>query len=405
MKTLLISYTSIVAFLMISIMTAIILPNNSETSVALDNTIDGIYGSADYCRITRSELDQNPLKTCNTAVGGYLGGLGRVEIGPAVTLNNATVPNPVDTRCSVIQWDGAQANDFYVQYSADAWNYCHYEMENDYCQLNGVRGAFNNANLSILKTQFEQKCSPVTPTATVRPTSTPTLRPTSTPTLRPTSTPTLRPTSTPTLRPTSTPTVKPLVCTQWTTQKLYSGEFIASKANQRSYDLGTVSLSAVAKKYPIAVRTMWGWTGATDTNPQIGNAFNPRVQNNENHTVSIKYNDLQSSATKTQTSVCEDLGNTKTWDDGVNLLDINDPRTEYSKFKYCRKNITPEVNDGVASSVTYLNLEGKYDSISLRSDLNYTKAEFDSCVNNFSLRKCNQSHYSLVEVVTCAKEG
>jgi hypothetical protein len=251
--------------------------------------------------------------------------------------------------------------------------------------------------------------SPVVPTTvvptTIRPTSTPTLRPTSTPTLRPTSTPTLRPTSTPTLRPTSTPTVKPLVCTQWTTQKLYSGEFIASKANQRSYDLGTVSLSAVAKKYPIAVRTMWGWTGATDTNPQIGNAFNPRVQNNENHTVSIKYNDLQSSATKTQTSVCEDLGNTKTWDDGVNLLDINDPRTEYSKFKYCRKNITPEVNDGVASSVTYLNLEGKYDSISLRSDLNYTKAEFDSCVNNFSLRKCNQSHYSLVEVVTCAKEG
>ena len=186
---------------------------------------------------------------------------------------------------------------------------------------------------------------------------------------------------------------------------MYSGEFVASKANQRSFDLGTVNLSAVAKKYPIAVRTMWGWTGATETNPQIGNAFNPKVQNNENHTVSIKYNDLQSSATKTQTSVCEDLGNTKTWDDGVNLLDINDPKAEYSKFKYCRKNITPEVNDGVPSSVTYLNLEGKYDSISLRSDLNYTKAEFDTCVKNSSLRKCNQSHYSLVEVVTCAKEG
>ncbi|HRP36385.1 MAG TPA: hypothetical protein PLS50_01100, partial [Candidatus Dojkabacteria bacterium] len=269
MKNLLIGYTTLVAFIVITMISAMVLPSNTETSIALDNGILGINGSADYCRITRSELNQNPLKTCNTAVGGYLGGLGRVEIGPAVTLNNAQVPNPVDTRCSVIQWDGAQANDFYVQYSADAWNYCHYEIDNDYCQLNGVRGPFNDANLSILKTQFDQKCSPATPTATStpRPTATPPTIPTATATPRPTATATPRPSATP------TPTNKPLVCTQWTTQKLYSGEFVASKANQRSFDLGTVNLSAVAKKYPIAVRTMWGWTGATETNPQIGNAF------------------------------------------------------------------------------------------------------------------------------------
>ncbi len=235
----------------------------------------------------------------------------------------------------------------------------------------------------------------------VVPTSTPPTIPTSTATPKPTSTATPKPTST----ATPTPTNKPLVCTQWSTQRLYSGEFNAAKADKRNYDLGTVTFGTVAKKYPIAVRTMWGWTGATEKNPQIGNAFSPKVQNNENHTVTIKYNDLQSTATKTQSSVCEDLGNTKSWDDGVNLYDIDDPKTEYSKFKYCRKSITPEANDGVPSSVTYLNLEGKYDSVTLKSDLNYTKAEYDLCLSKYNPRKCNQSHYSLVEVVTCTKEG
>ena len=212
MKKLLIGYTSIVAFLMISIITAMVLPNNSELSNALDNGTTGSNGNADYCRMTRSDLDRDPLKTCNPLVGGYLGGLGRVEIGPAVNLNNATVPNPVDTRCSVIQWDGIEGtNDFYVQYSADAWNYCHYEIDNDYCQLNGVRGPFNDANLSILKTQFEQKCSPVTPTATATPapTATSTPRPTATSTPRPTATSTPRPTATSTPRPTATSTPRP----------------------------------------------------------------------------------------------------------------------------------------------------------------------------------------------------
>lgn len=235
----------------------------------------------------------------------------------------------------------------------------------------------------------------------VVPTSTPPTIPTSTATPKPTSTATPKPTST----ATPTPTNKPLVCTQWTTQRLYSGEFNASKPDRRNFNLGTIEFTNVAKKYPIKVRTLWGWTGATENNPQIGDAFNPRVQNEEDHTVTFKYIDNQSTATKALTMKCEDLGNTKSWNDGVELQDIDDPKSEYNKFKYCRQNISSEEDDGSPRSLDYIYLEGKYDKIQINSKLDMTPSEYATCVDKYSARKCNQSHYSLVEVVTCAKEG
>lgn len=254
-----------------------------------------------------------------------------------------------------------------------------------------VSGSTSLDNLKL----HAQVAAPTTvvPTNTTIPTVTNTPKPSATATPKPTATATV------------TPTNKPLVCTQWTTKRLYSGEFNASKLNKRSFDLGTVEFNNIAKKYPIKVRTLWGWTGATENNPQIGNAFNPRVQNEESHTVNFKYIDNQSASTKNLAMKCEDLGNTKSWDDGIQLEDINDPKSEYNKFKYCRQNIEKEVNDGNPRSLDYIYLEGKYDKIQITSELDITQAEYNKCVSQYSARKCNQSHYSLVEVVTCAKEG
>jgi len=215
----------------------------------------------------------------------------------------------------------------------------------------------------------------------------------------------VQPSATPTVTATVTPTVPPVVCKEWKTENLISGEFNASKANARSFDLGTLTFNSVAKKYPVTLAAKWGWTGAEGTNNQFGNAFSPKVQNNEEHNVNIQFIDAQSAATKTMSTFCGDLGNTLSYDDGINLLDIDTPSTELDKFKLCRKNITPETNDGVASSLMTLNLENKYDSVKISSVLDYTPEEYAQCVKDYSPRKCNQSHYSMVQVTYCTKEG
>lgn len=212
----LITLFSIVYLALILLVSVVIASRADRVETGADasfNEIQGVNGSADYCRMTRANLNENPLKTCNSVVSGYLGGLGRVEIGPAVYLNNATIPNPIDTRCSVVQWDGV--NDFYVQYSADAWNYCRYEIDADHCYLNGVRRPFNTRSLNLLKAQFDAKCVPTTPTPTTRPTSTPPPVPTTIPTATPTKQPSPTPTKTPTPTPTQSITPTPVSC-NWT---------------------------------------------------------------------------------------------------------------------------------------------------------------------------------------------
>jgi hypothetical protein len=213
MKNLLISYTAVVAFLSISLISSLVIPSESKNLVALTNETTGVSRSIYYCRMTRSNLNEDPLKVCNELIGGYMGydkwepGY-QLKIAPNTTLQYAET-NPHDTRCSVVQWD--VYDQVFVRYSADASNYCHYEEGNDHCFINGSKTAFNSAGLNLLKQQFDQKCVPATPTATAtpRPTATATPRPSATATPRPSATATPRPSATATPRPSATATPRP----------------------------------------------------------------------------------------------------------------------------------------------------------------------------------------------------
>ena len=213
MKNLLISYTAVVAFLSISLISSLVIPSESKNLVALTNETTGVSRSIYYCRMTRSNLNEDPLKVCNELIGGYMGydkwepGY-QLKIAPNTTLQYAET-NPHDTRCSVVQWD--VYDQVFVRYSADASNYCHYEEGNDHCFINGTKTAFNTAGLNLLKQQFDQKCVPTTPTATTtpRPSATATPRPTATATPRPSATATPRPSATATPRPSATVTPSP----------------------------------------------------------------------------------------------------------------------------------------------------------------------------------------------------
>lgn len=219
MKKLLVSYTTLVVFIAISFASALLISDNTEPFVALENTSNAtdqssviLSGSSRviyYCRMTRADLDRNPLKVCNELIGGYLGydkwdpGY-QLKISKNTNLQNPATSNPVDTTCSVVQWD--VYDQVFVRYSADASNYCHYEADNDHCSFNGERTRFNNENLNRLKTQFDQKCGPATPTPTSTATPTPTRTATPTPTRTATPTPTRTATPTPTRTATPTPT-------------------------------------------------------------------------------------------------------------------------------------------------------------------------------------------------------
>lgn len=171
-----------------------------------------------YCTLTRNELDARYLDTCNGVPGqqGYYGwetvsdnhpynlsGDGAsganinkentIKIGSNTTLQN-TYPantNPKNTRCSKVQHDGdgAENGDVFMQYIVDENNYC-VIYSNDYqgktqklnrCKLqninNGtltywdndiiVNGVQTDPSLAELKNQFNQKCTPPSPTANI----------------------------------------------------------------------------------------------------------------------------------------------------------------------------------------------------------------------------------------------
>jgi hypothetical protein len=213
MKNLLISYTALVAFICITMISSLLIPNDANNFIALTDETNGVSRSIYYCRMLRSDLNRDPLKVCNELIGGYMGydkwepGY-QLKIAQNTTLQYAQT-NPHDTRCSVVQWDVYDQT--FVRYSADANNYCHYEEGNDHCFINGTKSAFNSAGLDLLKQQFDQKCVPTTPTATStpRPTATSTPRPTATSTPKPTATATPKPTATATPKPTATSTPRP----------------------------------------------------------------------------------------------------------------------------------------------------------------------------------------------------
>lgn len=237
----------------------------------------------------------------------------------------------------------------------------------------------------------------ITPTSTLTPT--PTIRPAS-----PTPSVAVIPTST----MTPTPTSSAKACKEEVTKTFHSGEFISYTPSKRSFNLGEVQFNDLAKKYDIKVKAYWGWTGDTT---QIGPGNNLKVQSNERHKVSINLRDNQSSATKTEDIFCDDLGNTLLYNDGssplTNIIAPASNTVEQSKFIKCRKNISIEANNGTEDFQRTLNLEGKYDKILLTSLLDYTDANYQTCLQGpgGSKKKCAQSHYSKVEVTYCTKEG
>lgn len=176
MKKLLVSYTTLVIFIAIGFASALLISDSTEPFMAMQS--NGTLSEPEptsaprsiyYCRMSRSNLDEKPLKVCNELIGGYLGHDTwhedyELQIGKSVNLKKPADTNPVDTTCSVVQWDVYDQT--FVRYSADARNYCHYEEGNNHCSFEGEETSFNDANLNRLKAQFDTKCVPTTPTVT-----------------------------------------------------------------------------------------------------------------------------------------------------------------------------------------------------------------------------------------------
>ncbi len=158
-----------------------------------------------YCRLTRQDLNEDSTqqdgdgwRVCNGNPGenGWLGqddiddnnpndgtnNRTNIAIGNSVVLqylsgSNGAVTNtnrtPQDTRCSVVQHDGLDsADDVWVQYSADASNYCvinYTPSKQNYCVQNGTRvnitrlqdeADYSGSSLNTwIKSQFDQKCA------------------------------------------------------------------------------------------------------------------------------------------------------------------------------------------------------------------------------------------------------
>lgn len=395
----------------------------SEIKLAEDTIrTTGVNRSIYFCRLTMAKLNENPLKVCNEVIEGYLGydkwdTTYQLQIAKNVNLQYPVGTNPVDTTCSVIQWD--VYDQVFVKYSADARNYCHYEEDNNHCSFEGQRTNFDKKNLDRLKVQFDLKCGPATPTPTVRATSTPppvftvtpipTVRITNTvtpvPTVRVTNTAT--PTLTPTVRVTNTPvpTNPPRACTQRETRVFYSGEFVAHNTSKRNYKLADFELSEVAKKHDVRVKAYWGWTGAAN---QKGRADAPLVQNNERHLVLFRLLDNESSAAKSASIVCDDLGNTLLYNDGMRpLLKVSLKFAERylnQRFLECRNSIKIEQDNGSLNFERVLHPEGKFDRVTVNSLLDYSPESYATCLRTGNKKKCAQSHYSRVIVDYCVKE-
>ncbi len=224
---------------------------------------------------------------------------------------------------------------------------------------------------------------------------------------------TVTPTVTPTVKPTHSvaPTTAVKSCVQKETRIFYSGEFVAHNASKRNYKLADIQLNEVAKKHDIKVSAYWGWTGAKD---QKGSGNDRLVQNNERHNVLVKLLDNQSSATKSASIFCGDLGNTTLYNDGTKpLLKVSLKQAEKllrKRFLECRKDLRIEQSNGVIDNVRVLNPETKYDRLVVNSVLDYTDASYNACLKanggnkKSNQKKCAQSHYSRVEVEYCVRE-
>lgn len=224
-------------------------------------------------------------------------------------------------------------------------------------------------------------------------------------------TPTVRATNTPIPTSTITPPTPPTACIQRETRIFYSGEFVAHNASKRNYKLADIELSEVAKKYDINVQAFWGWTGAKD---QKGSGNDRLIQNNERHNVLVRLLDNQSSAIKSASIVCDDLGNTLLYNDGTKpLLKVSLKQAEKvlsKRFLACRNSIDIEKNNGTVDNTRILKPEGKYDRLEVNSILDYTNSSYAACLaenggnKKSSQKKCAQSHYSRVTVDYCVRE-
>jgi len=173
-----------------------------------------------YCRMTRGELNASMWRVCNgydNTEAGYLGWEAISDNHSTTTENTIKIGNPVylqniapqnsnknhnnqDTKCSVVQHDGLnntnypgfpsnQYADVWVQYSADASNYCiiHHnpnQQNLNHCVFNGGAKQFGDADIpgsslnTQLKAKFDQICvapspTPVPPTGSLSTVCTP----------------------------------------------------------------------------------------------------------------------------------------------------------------------------------------------------------------------------------------
>ncbi len=431
MKNLLISYTAIVAFIVISLVSALFITDNTEPFVALQtNEVTTVTPSPTkvpsrviyFCRMTRANLNEEPLKVCNELVGGYLGfdkwkpGY-QLKIAKSVNLQNPVGTNPVDTTCSVVQWD--VYDQVFVKYSADANNYCHYEADNNHCSFDGVRRPFDKTGLAMLKQQFDQKCVPATatpkPTNTPTPTATATPTPTNTPTPTATATPT--PTNTPT--PTATPTDTPKKCVQTKSKTYFNREILVANSITRlsldgrnslpigvklvgetTYNVNTKDLTGMLTNYPIYVKSKWGWRGDDVVT---------YYQTNEEHKLTYKSGGKDVALS----TKCLDLGNATGYKDGQTpLLSVEkaDPIESSQYFQNCAVSWR-KISGQVIPVIRPMGVKIEQNKIVnnqmvVTAKHMTTPAQFDKCVkdNNGNKNVCGGSHYSLIQVEYCVAE-
>jgi hypothetical protein len=261
--------------------------------------------------------------------------------------------------------------------------------------------------------------------------SAPTSTPPTLPTNVPTATPTARPTATPTLKPTATPTVAPslapVVCKERKTVTYFNNEMLAAGTfnrttrtttdetrsklpsgitltNQTSYNVNLADSGKfvgdpnnVRFKYDVNVIPMWGWRG--DVNAV-------KKQTNEAHRIQIK------SGSRVLDRVnCLDWGNAKNYTDGVGALqsvESSNPISNSPYFQLCLKragsNPVTLPNNGKIS-IRPEQIVNK--AVSVKATHITNQENFDNCVANNNGNKpiCRGSHYSLVKVDYCVREG
>jgi hypothetical protein len=257
----------------------------------------------------------------------------------------------------------------------------------------------------------------------IKPTSTPPTIPTSTATPVPTATATPRPTATPTV----TPSLAPVVCKERKTVTYFNNEMLAAGTfnktnrtitdetrskiptgitltNQTSYNVNLADSgkfvgdpSNVRFKYDINVIPMWGWRG---------DASAVKKQTNEAHRIQIK------SGSRVLDRVnCLDWGNAKNYTDGVGALqsvESSNPISNSPYFQLCLKragsNPVTLPNNGKIS-IRPEQIVNK--AVSVKATHITNQENFDNCVANNNGNKpiCRGSHYSLVKVDYCVREG